>query len=85
MNQFYITLLNLALMASRLIKGGSRICFYVANMSPGQYSEIMKMLVWDQLEGVSLYIDEIMDLLKEENMTHNFNLSQLETHVKEVE
>jgi len=40
------TLLRICMMAHRIIDCSSSVQFQVANMSPGQYDEITKLLVW---------------------------------------
>ena len=35
LNEFFVTLLKISMMSNRLVQSGHRICFFVANMSPG--------------------------------------------------
>ena len=73
------------MLSNRLVQSGHRVCFLVANMSPGQYAEITRLLAWDQLERIAEEIDALLDLLKEENLSYNFDLAGFEQLVKQVE
>lgn len=79
LNQFYNVLLQLSMLSNRVVQSGHRICFLVANMTPGQYAEITKLLAWDQLGNISDEIDSFLELLKEENLSYNFDLSRFES------
>lgn len=85
LKQFFHVLLNLSMLSNRLVQSGHRICFFVSNMSPGQYGEITKILAWDQLESVTEEIDSMLELLKAENLAYNYDLGAFEHLVKKVE
>ena len=85
LNQFYNVLLQLSMLCNRLVTSGHRICYFVANMSPGQYSEITKMLAWDELDKITEEVDMMLDLLKEENLAYNYDLAGFEHLVKPIE
>lgn len=73
------------MLSNRLVQSGHRICFFVANMSSGQYGEITKILAWDQLASVTEEIDNMLDLLKAENLAYNHEMGTFEHLVKKVE
>ena len=85
LNQFYNVLLQLSMLCHRLVSSGHRICYLVANMTPGQYAEVTKMLAWDQLDRIAEEIDMLLDLLKEENLAYNYDLAAFEQLVRPVE
>ena len=51
-------------------------------MTPGQYGELTKMLAWEKLDTVVSLIDSILELLKEENLGYNYDLTSLEVAAK---
>lgn len=75
----------MSMLSNRLVQSGHRICFLVANMTPGQYAEVTRLLAWDQLGRISDEIDAMLDLLKEENLSYNYDLGSYENQVKQVE
>ena len=85
LKQFHVVLLHLAMLSNRLVQSGHRICFFVANMSPGQYADVTKLLAWDELDRIAEEIDSLLDLLKEENLAYNYDLTGFEGFVRQVE
>ena len=83
--QYYHTLLNISLLTNRVIKSSGRVSFFVANMTPGQYAEITKLLSWEKLESVTSQIDSILVMLKEENLAYNFDTKEYAGVTEEVE
>lgn len=73
------------MLANRIVQSGHRICYFVANMSPGQYAEITRLLAWDQHGDICEEIDSLLDLLKEENLPYNYNCDILEHKAKQIE
>ena len=65
--------------------GSNRTSFFVANMTPGQYAEVTKMLAWEKLDTVISLIDSILELLKEENLGYNYDITELEVATKQIE
>ena len=47
LKQFYQVLLATCMLSNRIVQSSHRICYLVANMSPGQYAEITRLLAWD--------------------------------------
>mmetsp|Transcript_23707 Transcript_23707/g.29425 ORF Transcript_23707/g.29425 Transcript_23707/m.29425 type:complete len:143 (+) Transcript_23707:3242-3670(+) len=85
LNQFFHAMLSLSMLSNRLVQSGHRIVYFIANMSPGQYAEITAILAWDSLDRVAEEIDSILELLKDENLTYNFDCGNFERFVKQVE
>lgn len=69
------------MMAHRIIECSSSVQFQVANMSPGQYDEITKLLVWHQVKVVSNELDSVLELLLDEAISQNFEASSLEAAI----
>ena len=63
---------------NRIMQSSNRVSFFVANMTPGQYAEVIKMMAWDKLDSVINLIDSILDLLKEENLGYSYDTTELE-------
>lgn len=78
-------LLQISLICNRFVDTASELKLYVANMTPGQYKEVVKMLTWDKLPLLTEEIDKIADMLKDENLPYNFEVSILADHVKNSE
>ena len=83
--QYYNVLLNVSLCTNRLIVSSNRVSFFISNMTPGQYAEVTKLMSWEKLDSVTEQIDNILELLKEENLSYRFDISEFETIVKQVE
>jgi len=81
-NQYIQSLLNICMHCHRMIHSASTVQFQVANMTPGQYDEITKLLVWDQVRNASRELDTIMNLLMEESLGYNFDTSSLEQAIQ---
>jgi hypothetical protein len=58
--------MRICLMAHRIVECASTVQFQVANMTPGQYDEITKLLVWLQVKVVSNELDSVLELLLDE-------------------
>lgn len=76
--QYYNTLLKVSKIINRIMQSSNRVSFFVANMTPGQYAEVTKMMAWDKLDSVINLIDSILDLLKEENLGYSYDTTELE-------
>jgi hypothetical protein len=54
-------------------------------MTPGQYDEITKLLVWLQVKVVSNELDSVLELLLDEAISQNFEASTLEQAIQQME
>ena len=85
LRSFFLVLLNLSMLSNRLVQSSHRICFFVGNMTPGQYAEITGILAWDQMERINEDIDSILEMLKDENLSYHYDCDIFERQVKKVE
>ena len=54
-------------------------------MTPGQYDEITKLLIWLQIKAVSNELDSVLELLLDEAIGQNFDASSLEQALAQME
>ena len=54
-------------------------------MTPGQYEEITKLLVWSQVKVASTELDGVLELLMDEALGQNFEASSLEQAIAQLE
>ena len=82
--QYYNTLLKVSTIINKIMQSSNRVSFFVANMTPGQYAEVTKMMAWDKLDSVINLIDSILDLLKEENLGYSYDTTELEVAAEQI-
>eukprot|EP00347_Sterkiella_histriomuscorum_P006662 403351912 len=69
----------------KFIDSCHKIMYVVQKLSIDKYQDLTKLIAWNKFELINIFLEKVMELLKEESLSFKFDISQFVNAIKGVQ